>query len=168
MGYSKTCVSHQRSFSAMLSPDSVCRGVVKPCRSRRSKSKNILIKQRVGTMLPLTVASLYLGQAVRLVLVLGRRDAIRKEFYETPDMICELCCHRRGSLLPFAPQRGLWHGDAQRLMRAYEIGRCFRAVDVMLDGSPKLIAIDEQPNHQVVHIPTVSPLTIPLMGCQLK
>src|SRR5215471_5841467 len=61
MGYSKTCVSHQRSFSAMLSPDSVCRGVVKPCRSRRSKSKNILIKQRVGTMLPLTVASLYLG-----------------------------------------------------------------------------------------------------------
>ena len=36
-------------------------------------------------------------------------------------MICELCCHRRGSLLPLAPQRGLWHGDAQRLMRAYEI-----------------------------------------------
>ena len=36
-------------------------------------------------------------------------------------MVCELCCHRRGSLLPFAPQRGLWNGDAQRLMRAYEI-----------------------------------------------
>ena len=46
----------------MLSPDSVCRGVVKPCRSRRIKSKNILLKQWVGTMLPLTVASLYLGQ----------------------------------------------------------------------------------------------------------
>jgi len=36
-------------------------------------------------------------------------------------MVCELCGHRRGSLLPFAPQRGLWNGDAQRLMRAYEI-----------------------------------------------
>src|SRR5215475_7957841 len=31
-------------------------------------------------------------------------------------------------------------------------GRCFRAVDAMSDGSPKLIAIDEQPNHQVVHM----------------
>ena len=36
-------------------------------------------------------------------------------------MVCELGCHRRGSLLPFAPQCGLWHGDAQRLMRAYTI-----------------------------------------------
>ena len=36
-------------------------------------------------------------------------------------MVCELGCHRRGSLLPFAPRRGLWNGDAQRLMRAYEI-----------------------------------------------
>ena len=36
-------------------------------------------------------------------------------------MVCELCCHRRGSLLPFAPRRGMWNGDAQRLMRAYEI-----------------------------------------------
>src|SRR5262245_46819587 len=32
------------------------------------------------------------------------------------------------------------------------IGRCFRAVDAVLDGSPKFIAIDEQPNHQVVHM----------------
>jgi hypothetical protein len=31
-------------------------------------------------------------------------------------------------------------------------GRCFRAVDAMSDGSPKLIAIDEQPNHHVVHV----------------
>src|SRR5262245_23285958 len=54
-------------------------------------------------------------------LVLGRRDAIRKEFFETPDMVCELGCHRRGSLLPCAPQRGVWNGDAQRLMRAYDI-----------------------------------------------
>src|SRR5215471_15923668 len=30
--------------------------------------------------------------------------------------------------------------------------RCFRAVDSMSDGSPKLIVIDEQPNHQVVHM----------------
>jgi hypothetical protein len=29
--------------------------------------------------------------------------------------------------------------------------RCFRAVDAMSDGSPKLIAIDKQPNHHVVH-----------------
>jgi hypothetical protein len=36
-------------------------------------------------------------------------------------MVCELCCHRRGSLLPFAPRRGMWNGDAQCLMRAYEI-----------------------------------------------
>ena len=36
-------------------------------------------------------------------------------------MVCELCCHRRGSCLPLAPQRWLWNGDAQRLMRAYEI-----------------------------------------------
>ena len=58
---------------------------------------------------------------MKLVLVLGRRDAIRKEFFETPDMVCELGCHRRGSLLPFASQRGLWNGDAQRLMWACEI-----------------------------------------------
>jgi hypothetical protein len=58
---------------------------------------------------------------VKLVLVLGRRDAIRKEFFETPDMVCEICGHRRGSLLPFALWRWLWNGDAQRLMRAYEI-----------------------------------------------
>src|SRR4029450_543 len=32
-------------FSAMLSPDSISHGAVKPCRSRRSKSKNISIKQ---------------------------------------------------------------------------------------------------------------------------
>src|SRR5207249_6058353 len=31
-------------------------------------------------------------------------------------------------------------------------GRCFRAVDAMLDESPKLIAIDEKTNHQVVHM----------------
>ena len=36
-------------------------------------------------------------------------------------MVCELYGHRRGSLLPCAPQRGVWNGDAQRLMRAYEI-----------------------------------------------
>src|SRR2546430_16594881 len=36
-------------------------------------------------------------------------------------MVCELCCHRRGSLLPSAPRRWLWNGDVQRLMRAYEI-----------------------------------------------
>src|SRR4029450_7259679 len=36
-------------------------------------------------------------------------------------MVCELCCHRRSSLLPFAPRCWLWNGDAQRLMRADEI-----------------------------------------------
>src|SRR5262245_61484850 len=55
------CLSHQQSFSAMLSPTSIAHGAGKPCRSRRSKSKNISIKQWGGTMLPLTVASLYLG-----------------------------------------------------------------------------------------------------------
>ena len=39
-------------------------------------------------------------------------------------MVGELCCHRRSSLLPFAPRRGLWNGDTQRLMRAYEIEDC--------------------------------------------
>src|SRR4029453_19570822 len=56
-----------------------------------------------------------------MVLILGRRDAIQKYFFETPDMVFELCRHRRGSLLPFAPRRGMGSGDAQCLMRAYEI-----------------------------------------------
>src|SRR5262249_4013830 len=45
----------------MFSPNSISHGAVKLCRSRRSKSKNISIKHCVGTMLPLMVASLYLG-----------------------------------------------------------------------------------------------------------
>ena len=36
-------------------------------------------------------------------------------------MVYEPCCHRRASLLPFAPSRWLSNGDAQRLMRADEI-----------------------------------------------
>ena len=36
-------------------------------------------------------------------------------------MVCELCGHCLGSLRPFAPRRGMWNGDAQRLMRAYAI-----------------------------------------------
>ena len=31
-------------------------------------------------------------------------------------------------------------------------GRCFRAVDFMSDGHPKLIPIDKETNHQVVHV----------------
>src|SRR5712691_2644387 len=42
-----------------------------------------------------------------------------------------------------------------RLVAALSCGRCFRPVDSMLDGAPKLISIDEKTNHQVVHIPTV-------------
>ena len=30
-------------------------------------------------------------------------------------------------------------------------GRCFRAVDLLSDGSPKLIAIDKESDHQIVH-----------------
>jgi hypothetical protein len=30
--------------------------------------------------------------------------------------------------------------------------RCFRTVDSMLDELPKLIAIDEETNHQIVHM----------------
>src|SRR5207245_5764188 len=30
-------------------------------------------------------------------------------------------------------------------------GRCFRAVDFMSDGHPKLIPIDKETNHQVMH-----------------
>ena len=30
-------------------------------------------------------------------------------------------------------------------------GRCFRAVDSVSDEEPKLIAIDEEANHQIVH-----------------
>jgi hypothetical protein len=30
-------------------------------------------------------------------------------------------------------------------------GRCFKAVDSMSDEEPKLIAIDEEANHQIVH-----------------
>src|SRR5919201_6407786 len=36
-------------------------------------------------------------------------------------MVCEPCGHRRASWLPSASWCWLWHGDAQRLMRAYEI-----------------------------------------------
>src|SRR6266705_6937660 len=39
-------------------------------------------------------------------------------------MVCEPCGHRRSSLLPFAPRRWLWNGDAQCLMRAYKIEDC--------------------------------------------
>jgi hypothetical protein len=48
-------------FSAMFSPNRLSRGAVKLCWSRRSKSKKISLKQCVGTMLPLMVASLYSG-----------------------------------------------------------------------------------------------------------
>jgi hypothetical protein len=30
-------------------------------------------------------------------------------------------------------------------------GRCFKGVDPVLEGYPKLIAIDEEANHQIVH-----------------
>jgi hypothetical protein len=35
--------------------------------------------------------------------------------------------------------------------RPPEAGRCFKAVDSMSDEEPKLIAIDEEANHQIVH-----------------
>jgi hypothetical protein len=60
-GYSAPILSCQGSFSALLSSDNACCGAVKSYISRRSKSKNISRKQRVETMLPLTIASLYLG-----------------------------------------------------------------------------------------------------------
>jgi hypothetical protein len=41
--------------------------------------------------------------------------------------------------------------DRAFLQLRISLGRCFRAVDSMSDGSPKLIASDEQPNHQGVH-----------------
>ena len=31
-------------------------------------------------------------------------------------------------------------------------GRCFKAVDPVSEGKAKFIAIDEQPNHQIVHL----------------
>src|SRR5215510_15041106 len=40
----------------------------------------------------------------------------------------------------------------QRRIRSFTIRRCFRAVDSMLDKSPKLIAIAEESKHQVVHM----------------
>ena len=36
-------------------------------------------------------------------------------------------------------------------MALFEMGRCFRAVDPLSDGSSKLIAIDEETNHQIMH-----------------
>ena len=30
-------------------------------------------------------------------------------------------------------------------------GRCSKGVDPMLDGDPKLVAIDEEADHQIVH-----------------
>src|SRR5215831_8103339 len=93
------------------------------CPAERMQSRSC---QRASALkIDHNIVSPYLGvlslYAVKLALGLGRRNAIRKEFFETPDMVCELCGHRRGSLLPFAPQRGWRHGDVQRLMRADEI-----------------------------------------------
>ena len=31
-------------------------------------------------------------------------------------------------------------------------GRCFKSVDPVSDCSPKLVPIDEEPNHQIVHL----------------
>src|SRR5262245_30163104 len=48
-----------------------------------------------------------------------------------------------------------WPRSGQALPRYYRIygrRRCFRAVDFMLDESPKLIAIDEKTDHHVVHM----------------
>src|SRR5712691_3136204 len=55
----------------MFSPNSISHGAVKLYRSRRGKSKNISTKQRGGTMLPLTVASLYLGRCAGIARCRG-------------------------------------------------------------------------------------------------
>src|SRR5215510_6352005 len=34
----------------------------------------------------------------------------------------------------------------------FSLGRCFKAVDPVSEGKAKFITIDEQPNHQVVHL----------------
>jgi hypothetical protein len=41
--------------------------------------------------------------------------------------------------------------DGRALLEALKSGKCFRAVDVIADSHPKLIPIDEQPNHQIMH-----------------
>src|SRR5215813_14143868 len=38
------------------------------------------------------------------------------------------------------------------MLAPYTTGRCFKAVDPVSEGEAKFIAIDEQPNHQVVHL----------------
>ena len=34
---------------------------------------------------------------------------------------------------------------------SFNQGRCSKGVDLVLDGYPKLVAIDEAPNHEIVH-----------------
>jgi hypothetical protein len=42
--------------------------------------------------------------------------------------------------------------EAERVAAPIKHGGCFRVVDLMLDGAPKLIPINEQPNHQIMHV----------------
>ena len=46
---------------------------------------------------------------------------------------------------------GIWTFAQQYAMLATSSGRCFKPVDSVLEQHPKLIAVDEQFNHQIVH-----------------
>ena len=54
-------------------------------------------------------------------------------------------------------QRGLHTGEASEACHgctpsaAFDTRRCSKGVDLVLDGYPKLVAIDEEADHQIVH-----------------
>src|SRR5262249_39581176 len=56
-------------------------------------------------------------------------------------------CDAPSSLWPGAPQ-GSGSGAGTP---AFVGGRCSKGVDLVLDGYPKLVAIDEEPDHEIVH-----------------
>src|SRR5262252_4025952 len=51
----------------------------------------------------------------------------------------------------------LWYAlrrtpEHRQLPVCFILGRCFKSVDPVSDCSPKLVPIDEEPNHQIVHL----------------
>jgi hypothetical protein len=45
-----------------------------------------------------------------------------------------------------------WHSECKAWVVLRARGRCFKSVDPVSDCSPKLVPIDEEPNHQIVHL----------------
>jgi hypothetical protein len=67
--------------------------------------------------------------------------------------ITAMCCWAKGDKAPLYLSTNWPCADtACRLYeKRFRIGGCFRGVDLLLDGPPKFVPIDEEPNHQIMH-----------------